>query len=167
MWGRVSDMSKQETTNHVQSEKPLGMLMGRFEHALDPKRRLTVPSGWFEVMGAPRYVYVIPDPNSACLTVLAPAEMEARLQALQRRKLFDPKATQSLRTIGENSEQLMFDVQRRIRVSDRLLQYAGLTGQVVMIGAVNRIELWAPDARHDSASVDQAGLSAAFESLDF
>jgi len=144
-----------------------GMLMGRMEHALDPKKRLTIPASWRDVMASPAYVYVIPDPNEKCLTIVPPHEMEGRLQALRQKALFDPDATRALKTIGENSEQLSLDVQGRIRICDRLLQYAGLVSQVVMIGAVNRIQLWAPEGCSTSETVDPAKLGTACRLVGF
>ena len=53
---------------------PAGVLVGRFDHALDPKRRLTIPAEWRSVMGAPDFVYVFPDPAEPCLDLIPPAE---------------------------------------------------------------------------------------------
>ena len=40
-----------------------GPLAGTFEHALDPRKRVTIPAVWLEVMCSPAYVYVMPDVN--------------------------------------------------------------------------------------------------------
>ena len=127
-----------------------GLLVGRFDHALDPKRRLTVPAGWRDLMGAPPYVYVFPDPNEKCLNLIPPAEMEGRLEKLRQRALFDKRASVALRVFGENAEQAVVDVQGRIRIRDRLLAFAQLTDTVVMIGAMNRVQLWSPALRPTS-----------------
>lgn len=144
-----------------------GLLVGRFDHALDPKKRLTVPAGWRDLMGSPEYVYVFPDPNETCLNLIPPAEMEGRLEKLRQRALFDKRASVALRVFGENAEQAGLDVQGRIRIRDRLLAFAGLTGTVVMIGAMNRIQLWSPALRPEPETVDQAALAAACEALSF
>ena len=144
-----------------------GLLVGRFVHALDPKKRLTVPAGWRELMGAPPYVYVFIDPSEKCLNLIPPAEMEGRMAKFRQRALFDKNASRALRVIGENSEQDVVDVQGRIRISDRFLAFAQLNDAVVMIGAVNRIQLWSPALQPEVEKVDQAELAAAFESLDF
>ncbi len=144
-----------------------GLLVGRFDHALDPKRRLTVPAGWRDLMGAPPYVYVFPDPNEKCLNLIPPAEMEGRLEKLRQRALFDKRAGEALRVFGENAEQAVVDVQGRIRIKDRLLMFARLSDKVVMIGAMNRIQLWSPALRPEAETVDQAALAAACEALDF
>lgn len=87
-----------------------GFLVGRFDHALDPKKRFTIPAGWRDLMGSPAYVYIIPDPTEKCLNLLPPAEMEGRLDKLRQRALFDRGASAALRVLGENSEQVMLDL---------------------------------------------------------
>ncbi len=144
-----------------------GLLVGRFDHALDPKKRFTIPAGWRELMGTPAYVYIIPDPKEMCLNLLPPAEMEGRLEKLRQRALFDKGASAALRVLGENSEQVMLDVQGRIRVRDRLLKFAKLEDKVVMIGALNRVQIWSAALLPEEETVDQAKLAEACEALQF
>ena len=33
-----------------------GFLLGRYDHALDPKKRFTIPAGWRQILGDPQYV---------------------------------------------------------------------------------------------------------------
>jgi len=143
------------------------VLMGRYDHALDPKKRFTIPSEWRRVMGDPEYVFVIPDPRARCLDLIPRDLMEARLEELKSKALFDPKLGRALQTIGENSEQLMLDVQGRIRVCDKLLQFANLTTTVAMVGAVRMIKLWDPRALGSADAVDQKALGAAMEAVGF
>jgi MraZ protein len=143
------------------------LLVGRFDHALDPKKRFTIPAGWRDLMGAPAYVYIMPDPRDKCLNLLPPAEMEGRLEKLRQRALFDKGAGTALRVLGENSEQVMLDVQGRIRIKDRLLKFALLDEKVVMVGALNRVQLWSPSLLPEEESVDQAKLAEACDVLNF
>lgn len=144
-----------------------GLLVGRFDHALDPKKRFTIPAGWRELMGAPAYVYVMPDPRETCLNLLAPSEMEGRLEKLRQRALFDKGASRALRILGENSEQVSLDVQGRIRIKDRLLKFARLDETVAMVGALNRVQLWSPVLLPEEETVDQARLAEACDELNF
>ncbi len=118
-------------------------------------------------MGKAGTVYVIPDPHVKCLNLLPVAEMDVRLEKLRQKSLFDPGTGEALRVIGENSEQLQWDVQGRIRIRDRLLAFAGLKGQVVMIGAVNRVQLWSSELRPEAAEVDQNRLAQAVQQVAF
>ena len=45
--------------------------------------------------------------------------------------------------IGRVSETLDVDVQGRIRISDNLLDHIGVDRDVVIIGAMNRLQIWA------------------------
>lgn len=139
----------------------MGMLVGEYTHSLDPKRRLTIPSGWRQMMGSPEYVYVLPDFNEPCLNVFPPAEMEQRLERLRRHSMADRKVMAFARRLGSASAHLPIDVQGRIRVPDKQLGFAGLTAQIVMIGALNRIQLWSPDRLPAEEAFDQQGLAEA------
>lgn len=144
-----------------------GVLVGRFEHALDPKKRLTIPREWRAAMGEPDYVYVMPSADERCLNLVPQAEMEMRLAKLRERELFNPALSKVLQTIGASSEQLMLDVQGRIRISDRFLSFANLQGTVAMVGAVRMIKLWNPAALGDGTQIDQAALAAALGAAGF
>jgi len=145
----------------------MGFLLGRYDYALDPKKRFTIPAGWRQILGNPQYVFVMPDKSKQCLTIIPQEEMAAKLAKLRERALFDPALSNALRVIGANSEQLSLDVQGRIRISDKLLQFANLTTTVAMVGAVRKIELWAPEALPPENKVDQAEFGEALEAAGF
>ena len=144
-----------------------GALVGRFDHALDPKKRFTIPSEWRALMGNPSYVYVMPDPSERCLDLVPVAEMESRLVKLREKALFDPVANRALQTIGAVSELPPLDVQGRIRISDKLLQFANLTTTVAMLGSVRMIKLWNPKMLAPAEKVDQNALASALMEAGF
>ena len=144
-----------------------GGFVGRYDHALDPKKRFTIPSEWRKLMGNPEFVYVMPDPEKRCVNIIPAVEMEARLAKLRERALFDPALAPVLEKIGSSSEMPTLDVQGRIRISDKLLQFANLTTTVAMVGAVRLIKLWDPAALEPADKVDQAGLREALAVAGF
>lgn len=141
-------------------------LLGEFEHALDPKKRLTIPSGWRDAMGQPDYVFALPDRSGKCLNLLPQAEMDVMLEKLRQKALFDPALNDAAMAIGRMSEQLPLDVQGRIRISDKLLRFANLTTTVLMVGSVRMIKLWDPKRLKGSDTVDMAAFNAALDKLD-
>jgi MraZ protein len=143
------------------------VLVGQVVHNLDPKRRLTIPSEWRADLGGTGYVYVMSDPFEKCLDLIPQAEMEARLEKLRQKALFDPALGKHLQMIGASSEKLSFDIQGRIRICDRLLRFANLTTTVAMVGAVRMIKLWDPAALAPEAEVDQASLREAILAAEF
>ena len=161
-------MSKEGTQSVAESTKVAGSgFVGRYDHNLDPKKRFTIPSGWRQILGDPQYVFVMPDNAKQCLNIIPQEEMEARLAKLREKALFDPALNQVLQTIGSNSEMPPVDGQGRIRISDRLLQFANLTTTVAMLGAVRMIKLWDPAALAPADKVDQAALRDALAVAGF
>ena len=144
-----------------------GVLVGRFDHAFDSKKRFTIPSEWRSLMGNPEYVYVMPDPTERCLDLVPMAEMESRLEKLREKALFDPVANRALQTIGSISELPSLDIQGRIRISDKLLQFANLTTTVAMLGSVRMVKLWDPAALAPAETVDQQALANALAEAGF
>ena len=144
-----------------------GVLLGRHDYALDPKKRFTIPSEWRAVMGNPAYVYVIADPVERCLDLVPVAEMDSRLEKLREKALFDPASNRVLQIIGANSEMPSLDSQGRIRISDKLLQFANLTTTVAMLGSVRMVKLWDPAALAPAETVDQAALASALAEVGF
>jgi MraZ protein len=141
-----------------------GMLLGRFPHRLDPKRRITIPAPLRSLMGNPGYVYVMPDLNSLkCLNILPPEELESRLSKLRQAALSDARVAAFATRVGAISEMLAVDVQGRIRIRDRLLAYAGVDKDVVLIGALNRIQVWAADSAPEEEEALRTFVEAARE----
>ena len=161
----MSKVGKQSVAEATNGDS--GVLVGRCDHSLDPKRRLTIPSGWRKTLGNPEFVYVMPDPTDRCVNIIPMVEWEARMEELRKKALFDPALKPVLQTIGANSEMPALDVQGRIRISDKLLQFANLTTTVAMLGAVRMIQLWDPAALPPANEVDQKGLGDALALAGF
>jgi MraZ protein len=117
-------------------------------HTLDPKKRLTIPAAWREEIGKPERVFVMPGfDGEPCLYVFPMRIIAVRLDAVSRASLSDPVYRAFTRLIGENSADLPWDSQGRIRIPDHLLEKAGLIQEIYMNGAKDRFELWRPDLR--------------------
>lgn len=145
----------------------IGSLLGSYPHRLDPKRRITIPSILRDRMGKPDIVYVMPSLNGRkCLEVFQPAAFEMRLEELNKAALTDEAASEFVTLIGRVSETLDLDVQGRIRISDQLLRHIGVDRDVVIIGAVNRLQVWAAG---NEPSLDEAfgKLSATARTIHF
>lgn len=137
--------------------QPAPMFSGVLTHNLDPKKRLNIPANWREQVGKPDRTFVMQGFDSEpCLYVFPMRIMAERLSFLKNAKVSDPRYRYFTRTLGESSAELTWDSQGRIRIPDNLLEYAGLTGAVFMLGAADRFELWHPD-RRQSHKQEQEG----------
>lgn len=122
-------------------------LLGRADHRLDPKRRFTIPTDWYERMGRPPQVYVMPSLShlsgtERCLDVFCPAEFDRRMESFRNAALSDAAKAAFTSRMGELVSCVTVDTMNRIRVKDSLLAFAGLSSDVVLIGAGFHIEVW-------------------------
>ena len=147
-------------------EVATGLLVNTYERPLDPKKRLTVPSVWRHALGSD-YVYVMKEEGKPCLQLIPKGVFESRMAGIQEEALSDDELNDVLEKVGEDSELLEFDVQGRIRISDRLLAYANLKGTVVMKGAVRMARIWAPENVPERTEVESENLRAAKRKLRF
>ena len=146
--------------------KGQGVFVGNFTHSLDPKRRLTIPAVWREQVGV-NDLYILPDISMKFLCVFPAADIVQRLQKLRQHAMADRKAREFARVIGARSDQVVWDGQGRIRIKDALLDLAGLTNQVELVGTLDRFELWNPDRFKESGSMDQASFEDAANHVGF
>jgi len=142
----------------------IGALVDIVGRKLDAKRRLTVRAGWREVMGNPAFIYLSPgfvvvngsdsaEKRVECIEIIPPPVLNARLNSLQGLDEDDPKRIAMERYCLDIS-QVYFDTEGRIRISERLLEYAGISEHVMMSGANDRIKVWAVDAPDQEKKID-------------
>lgn len=136
----------------------IGGFVNRFTHSLDPKKRITIPAKWRELIGKPAGVYVIPDMEAKCLVVLPAKEMARRIEKFRQHTFSDTKARQFARTLASQSDYAEWDVQGRVRINDTLLDFAGLTNDVMLVGALHCFEIWNPDQFGTSGGLGQETL---------
>ena len=150
-------------------------LLGRADHRLDPKKRFTIPSDWFERMGRPAQVYVMPSlahlgGAERCLDLFCPSEFDRRMETFRGAALSDAAKARFTSRIGELVSCVAVDTMNRIRVKDSLLSFAGISGDVVLIGAGFHVEVWSPANRPklDGSEADVlAALAVEAQSIGF
>ena len=144
----------------------VGGLVDTFYHTLDPKKRLTIPSEWRDAMGmevgekdAHEYVYVFPNESEDCLDLVPVREMQNLLADLSRTDILenDPIAT----ALAQSAQMLKVDSAGRIRIGDDLLSFAGIRGDVTLIGAYRKAQIWAGEKTPKTKKLDVAAFRAA------
>jgi MraZ protein len=125
----------------VQAELP--RFAGSEQHALDHKGRLIVPARFRERLG-PQFVLTIahPDPCLALYPSATWIEFCGRLEAVPRK---DERYRRYVRYLFAHTEEVGCDSQGRVVVPALLRAYAGIEREVVSIGLLTRIEIWAKD----------------------
>jgi MraZ protein len=116
---------------------------GSEQHALDHKGRLIVPARFRERLG-PQFVLTIahPDPCLALYPTATWIEFCGRVEAVPGK---DERYRRYLRYLFAHSEEVGCDSQGRVVIPALLRSYAGIERQVVSIGLLTRIEIWAKE----------------------
>lgn len=136
-----------ENTEKTVRRSSINGLVDTFCHSLDDKKRLTIPSEWRDALSDPDYVYVLPSATEDCLELVPVEMMERMLESYQSADLFDDEADADAQAIAANAQMLKVDSAGRIRIGDRLLSHAGITGNVTMIGGMRKATLWASERK--------------------
>ena len=122
------------------------MFYGEYEHTLDRKGRLIVPSKFREVAQA-HYVekFFVTRGLDKCLFFFTEEEwkiQEAKFKSLSFTK---PEARKFNRLYFSGACELTVDKQGRVLIPKYLKEFAGIKHDIVIIGVSNRIEIWAKE----------------------
>ncbi len=122
------------------------MLKGTYHHRIDPKGRLPVPAAFRRALGDRPGASVVVTLLDQCLAVYAPEEW-GRLEAqLAARPAFSRQVKALTRLLTSRAADCELDVQGRILLPAALREAAGLERDAVVVGVLNRFEVWAPSA---------------------
>jgi len=113
------------------------MLTGEYQHTMDPKGRVTVPSRFREDLGERFYVSKGID---GCLFLLSEAQFQRLSETISAMPMAQAKVLQ--RFFFSRAAEAEPDKQGRILIPPGLREYAGLAKDVTLIGASTRAELW-------------------------
>jgi MraZ protein len=126
------------------------LFTGSVEHSLDEKGRLVVPARFRDRLGS-GFFLTIGEPD-ACLA-LYPAstwgEFCARLEAAPVK---DARYRSFVRHLFAHTEELSCDGQGRLLIPPSLRAWAKIEKDVVSIGSLTRVEVWAKEQYSRAAS---------------
>ena len=110
-----------------------------FEHAFDAKGRITVPSEWRGETYESR-LFVLPS-SSACVRVYPESWLSRLQEKTAALKDADPLRRQ-VEALASLAQGVTWDAQGRIMVKEKLRSGAGLKKEAVLVGRLERFEIW-------------------------
>jgi MraZ protein len=114
--------------------------LGQYEHTLDAKNRLTIPSRFRAALSAGVILARSLDP---CVSIYTPEGWERFTNEwIRSRDPFDPEARKVERHFHGGSFDTSLDAAGRIMLPPLLIEAASLGKEVVVIGCDDRIEVW-------------------------
>lgn len=117
-------------------------MTGTYEHSIDAKGRLFIPSKLREELGVSFYLAMGVD---ACLAIYPQETWERFTEKFASLPMSQSKA---MRPLFANASKCELDSQGRIVVPQKLRKYAALDKDVVIIGVNDRAEIWSAESWH-------------------
>lgn len=118
------------------------MFMGEYNHTIDAKGRLIVPSKFREALGD---TFVVTKGLDGCLFVYDNEEWNAFEEKLKSLPITNKEARQFARFFLAGAAEVEVDKQGRILVPNILREFAQINKDVVLIGVASRIEIWSKE----------------------
>jgi MraZ protein len=139
-----------------------------FRHGLDEKRRVQIPAMWrTDEAGAEFTLLVWPQSaHGPCLRALPPKKMAELMADIDALPKGDPKKQTLKRFIGSSSTQVVVDKGGRICLPEEMAKAAGITDEVVLVGLLDRFEIWNPERFAAVQAADAALAPEAFKMMD-
>jgi len=118
---------------------------GQFIHSIDNKGRVSIP--------AKLRKYVAPEANNsfvmtqgidACIDIYPRDQWLTIEEKLLKLNTFIQKESRFLRLMLQNAHEDEMDAQSRIVIPQNLLDYAQIENEVLILGALKKIEIWSP-----------------------
>jgi len=119
--------------------------IGRFPHTIDEKGRLSIPSRFRQALKQRKQRILVLTDFDTCVTAY-PLDAWARLEEkIQNQSNFEKDVRAFLRLFYSGAGETPVDGQGRILIPPQHREKAGLRRDVVIVGALNRIEIWDRD----------------------
>jgi MraZ protein len=140
----------------------------RYLHGVDEKRRVQIPAKWRPAEGEVEFTIIVwrKGPHGPCLRVLPPEQMERLMRTIDAMPNEDPRKTVLKRVIGSNSEQVTVDRAGRICLPEAMAREAGIKDEALLVGLLDRFEIWNPQRYAAVEAADQVLLPDAMNLME-
>ena len=122
------------------------VFIGEYQHTLDPKGRVIMPSKFRDGLGES---FVVTKGLDNCLFVYPQGEWEELERKLRILPLTSKDARAFTRFFFSGATECELDKQGRILIPANLREYAGLDKDLIIIGVASRIEIWGKERWED------------------
>lgn len=117
--------------------------LGEYEATLDAKGRFLLPAGFKKQLPEGDAVHFIINRGfEKCLTLYPQQSWDPIFSEISKLNDFDPKVREFRRYFLNGATQLDLDSAGRLLVPKNLTEHAGLEKEIVLVSAVNKIEIW-------------------------
>lgn len=115
------------------------MFMGEFNHNVDAKGRAIVPSKFREELGER---FIVTKGMDGCLFLYTMPAWKEYVDKLSKLPTTNSNARRFVRIVTSGASECEPDGNGRIMIPANLREFAGITKEIVTIGANDRVEIW-------------------------
>ena len=115
---------------------------GRFEHTIDEKGRLSIPSKFRETLSVRGENELILTDFDSCLTAYPRDEWRELEEKMKKLSMIQKDVRNFLRLFYSSATEAPLDSQGRILIPPQMRERAKLDREVVLLGLLNKIEIW-------------------------
>jgi MraZ protein len=137
-------------------------LSGTYTRSLDEKQRVAVPKRLCEDFAEPELTafYIAPGTDKSLL-LYSPVGFERLARKIAKKSSNSVEIRNYKRLFYSRAEKADLDAQGRIRIPERLVEFAGLGRDIVLVGVHDHAEIW--DAAAWTSFLERT--SAAFDEI--
>ena len=131
-----------------------------YRHGVDDKRRVQIPAKWRPPKPGTELTLILwpKAKEGPCLRVLPPEQMANLKRDIDAMPNSDPSKVVLKRFIGSESVQAPLDKTGRICLPEGMARAADITDEVVLVGLLDRFEIWNPD-RYEKVRASDAVMA--------
>ena len=133
------------------------MFSGEYNHSIDEKGRLIIPSKFRFELGEK---FILTRGLDGCICIYPMSEWDALEEKLRGLPLTNKNSRLVTRFLVGGAVTCELDKQGRILIPGPLREHAGLTKDVVLAGTLERIEIWDKARWNETCHVDDVAAVA-------
>lgn len=121
----------------------MAAFLGEIACKIDPKCRLAIPTRFLkQIPNETHQNWIVNRGFEKCLVLYTATDWQSETTQFAHLNLYEPEQRTFARLFFRGASELALDEQNRILLPKRLIDYADLDKDVVLVGYMNRIEIW-------------------------
>ena len=139
-----------------------------YRHGVDEKRRIQIPAKWRPPKPGTELTLILwpKAKEGPCLRVLPPQQMAKLVRDVDAMPNSDSNKVVLKRFIGSESVQVTLDKAGRICLPEKMATDAGVSGEAVLVGLLDRFEIWSSERYERVKASDAVMAQEAFKLME-
>lgn len=134
---------------------------GEAECKMDSKGRILMPAIFLrQMLPEMGTAMVINRGLEKCLTLYTLVEWERVTAEMQNLNMYDSQHRRFVRQFSRGATDIVIDKNKRVLIPKRLIEYAGLKKELVLLGYNNQIEIWDKVTYDEVMDIDPTDFAA-------